>query len=745
MITRPIHHAFAFACALVCLPVFAATTPVKGVGTLLLFVDGSAVTLGDGSADRPFQTINEALSLAVAGRGDRVLVRNGVYAERVTLLDSVILRSDEGAFSTRINGSMDGQTVVTLGDGSILSGFSVGNAGNAAAVLIPDGNKATITNCVLHSSASGLMLNAGARATFLNNTVVNNSQFGVRGLTGATFSLLKNSIFAANTTAVSADASAIADASFNEFFANTTNYDGPAMDDSDFIANPGFVEGDKLNFHLRADSPARDAGDPDRRFDDVDESRNDLGADGGPFGVNDFEVPRILIDANLSTGIAPLTVNIDASASTDEWGIQDIVWDFDARDGFSVDASGPVATHTFTEAGEFVVTIKVTDHSGLMAFGRDIITVSTDANQPPRAIAQADPRAGVAPFDLQLTALGFDSEGGPLRYRWEFSDGSFSNEQNPLIRVGVDTPPGNYRGLLTVTDPEGAEALAVVFVTVVDEPEDESLTVDPLKETVLTIRDVENALDRASIVVPAGATLDPIVLTISRANEPLLRLPQDFGGIVKLGPTGHLFTAPVLVTLPHSPDTPHDEEIEVFWFDRATDAWRTDGVSNVRHIDAGDVHFVAFFVTHFTAFSTKSLVPRTILGSVTQSATGDPIDGATVRLEALSLETTTTSDGLYIFALDLDQGEYEISANAPGFEEETIIHFLSGNAVSALNFALDEGEGEGSGDGPGCGAWSEPGVHSGGTRVGDCVFMLALLALFGAARNKDRPGTDPRS
>ena len=40
---------------------------------------------------------------------------------------------------------------------------------------------------------------------------------------------------------------------------------------------------DTTNFVLQAGSPARDAGNPDPRFNDIDGTRNDMGIFGGPF------------------------------------------------------------------------------------------------------------------------------------------------------------------------------------------------------------------------------------------------------------------------------------------------------------------------------------------------------------------------------------------------------------------------------------------------------------------------------
>lgn len=50
-----------------------------------VFVNGAAAAGGDGTREAPFQTIAAALTAIAQGKGTRVLICNGVYAERVSL------------------------------------------------------------------------------------------------------------------------------------------------------------------------------------------------------------------------------------------------------------------------------------------------------------------------------------------------------------------------------------------------------------------------------------------------------------------------------------------------------------------------------------------------------------------------------------------------------------------------------------------------------------------------------------
>jgi len=62
---------------------------------------------------------------------------------------------------------------------------------------------------------------------------------------------------------------------------STASYGGGIVPQNTLAADPLVV--DTTNFVLQAGSPARDAGNPDPRFNDIDGTRNDMGIFGGPF------------------------------------------------------------------------------------------------------------------------------------------------------------------------------------------------------------------------------------------------------------------------------------------------------------------------------------------------------------------------------------------------------------------------------------------------------------------------------
>ena len=85
--------------------------------------------------------------------------------------------------------------------------------------------------------------------------------------------------------------------------------------------------------------------------------------------------PSAKAKASVLSGKAPLKVDFTATA-TDPDGdrILWMSWDFDGSDGVGADATGPKASHTFTRAGRFVVSLVAMDATGRP--GRDHVRIA---------------------------------------------------------------------------------------------------------------------------------------------------------------------------------------------------------------------------------------------------------------------------------------------------------------------------------------------------------------------------------
>lgn len=109
--------------------------------------------------------------------------------------------------------------------------------------------------------------------------------------------------------------------------------------------------------------------------------------------------PDAQFTMNTSNGTAPLTVTLDASLSSDNGQIVNYEWNFG---GSGATASGRTAMHTYNQAGNYTVTLTVTDDGGLAAATTRQVVVSA----APPASAIWRPAPGIS-WQWQLTgAIG---------------------------------------------------------------------------------------------------------------------------------------------------------------------------------------------------------------------------------------------------------------------------------------------------------------------------------------------------
>ena len=167
---------------------------------------------------------------------------------------------------------------------------------------------------------------------------------------------------------------------------------------------------------------------------------------------------EVLVEAEPEEGLAPLTVRLSSSITG---GTGEFTYDWDLGDGTTADDESVV--HIYEVAGEFTVSLEVTDSQGGTGQGEATIVVGDD--HTPVASASASPDRGIAPLTVTFTGGGMGGD-SPLSYRWNFGDGSDeATQQNPSHTY--DTP-GTYNATLVVTDDDGDQDEATVEVEVFD-------------------------------------------------------------------------------------------------------------------------------------------------------------------------------------------------------------------------------------------------------------------------------------
>lgn len=119
--------------------------------------------------------------------------------------------------------------------------------------------------------------------------------------------------------------------------------------------------------------------------------------------------PAAVITASAVSGRAPLTVDFDASKSTDPEGdVLTCVWDFGATA-----VLGRQTSRTFTEPGTYDVVLNVTDCKGTCSMASATISVGNRNTAPvatPQSVSTAEDAA------LAITLAGSDADGDPLSF-----------------------------------------------------------------------------------------------------------------------------------------------------------------------------------------------------------------------------------------------------------------------------------------------------------------------------------------
>jgi len=165
-------------------------------------------------------------------------------------------------------------------------------------------------------------------------------------------------------------------------------------------------------------------------------------------GGSGGDAPLANFSATPTSGDAPLNVTF-TDLSTN--GPTAWAWDFGDNETSAVQN----ATHTYTAAGTYTVSLTVTNSLGNdSAVKTDYITVSSGGSggDAPVANFTANVTSGEAPLAVQFTDA---STGTPTSWLWDFGDGINSTEQNPSHTY---TAAGNYTVNLTVTNVAGSNS-----------------------------------------------------------------------------------------------------------------------------------------------------------------------------------------------------------------------------------------------------------------------------------------------
>nr|WP_245976043.1 PKD domain-containing protein [Amycolatopsis palatopharyngis] len=142
----------------------------------------------------------------------------------------------------------------------------------------------------------------------------------------------------------------------------------------------------------------------------------------------------------------------DASGSRDLDGtVESYAWDF----GDGGTGTGVAPEHTYAEAGEYRVTLTVTDDDGRTGTATRTVRAGTppDTGEPPSASFTVSCYYDDCSFDASRST---DADGDLASYSWKFGDGGTGDGKTTSHRYPASG--GNYTAELTVADRAGHTA-----------------------------------------------------------------------------------------------------------------------------------------------------------------------------------------------------------------------------------------------------------------------------------------------
>jgi len=143
-----------------------------------------------------------------------------------------------------------------------------------------------------------------------------------------------------------------------------------------------------------------------------------------------------------NVGTTPLTIEF---FDTSLGNVVD--WDWEFGDGTYSNEPNPI--HTFDEEGTYPVSLFIRTSDSCFSYYEDFVTVYNDTTLCNAAFNVSLDTINNIPHTYIFTDL---SEGEIYSWNWDFGDGSFSNEQNP---IHVYTDGGIYNTCLTIVSLSG--------------------------------------------------------------------------------------------------------------------------------------------------------------------------------------------------------------------------------------------------------------------------------------------------
>ena len=176
--------------------------------------------------------------------------------------------------------------------------------------------------------------------------------------------------------------------------------------------------------------------------------------------------PTVHIDADVISGLAPLSVNFKAEADDLDGSVEYYDWDF----GDGETSSKEKTFHTYHAPGSYKVILIVTDNDGAEANDSIVIEVNEyiEPNERPSAEASVDPDTAYVNEELKFIGTGEDIDGWIAKFEWDFDGDTvydwYSNTTGQTLYSYATA--GQYTAVFRVTDDDNDMATDSVSVKI---------------------------------------------------------------------------------------------------------------------------------------------------------------------------------------------------------------------------------------------------------------------------------------